>query len=176
MTQVRKLYYYIWVFPGGSVGKESACNAGDTGDVGSIFESARSPGGGHDNSIQFLPGESQGQRSVATVVGLQRLQLKLLSTHALLHTVVWKRTSHKCPIFDSCFLFIFQHLVINFGFYWSWKFLDEKAEITKLPLKCCAGSEYHLWTTSDMLINALCKPKKKKKVLFCLEIPCNRQC
>ena len=75
-------------FPDGSAGKESACNAGDTGDVGSIFESARSPGGGHDNSIQFLPGESQGQRSVATVVGLQRLQLKLLSTHALLHTVV----------------------------------------------------------------------------------------
>ena len=45
MTQVRKLYYYIWVFPGGSVGKESACNAGDTGDVGWIPGSGRSPGG-----------------------------------------------------------------------------------------------------------------------------------
>ena len=33
-------------FPGGSVGKESACNAGD---VGSIPGSGRFPGGGHGN-------------------------------------------------------------------------------------------------------------------------------
>ena len=152
-------------FPGGSVAKEPACNAGDTGDVDSILELARSPGGGHDNSIQFLPGESHWQRSVATVrrVAKSRTQLKLLSTQALLHTVVWKRTLHKCPVFDSCVLFIFQHLVINFGFYWSWKFLDKKAEITKLPLKCCGGSEYHLWTISDMLIKALCSKLKKKR-------------
>ena len=77
-------------FPGGSVGKESACNAGDIEDVGSIFESARSPGARHDSSIQFSPGESHGQRSMATVrkVAKSRTQLKLLSTQALLHTVV----------------------------------------------------------------------------------------
>jgi len=40
-------------FPGGSVGKESACKAGDAGDVGSIPGSERSPGGGHGNPLQY---------------------------------------------------------------------------------------------------------------------------
>ena len=40
-------------FPGGSVGKESACNAGDAGDVGLISGSGRSPGGGHGNPLQY---------------------------------------------------------------------------------------------------------------------------
>ena len=34
-------------------GKESACNAGDTGDVGSIPESGRSPGEGNGNPLQY---------------------------------------------------------------------------------------------------------------------------
>ena len=42
-------------------GKESACSAGDTGDMGSIPGSGRSPGGGNGNP---LPGESHGQRSL----------------------------------------------------------------------------------------------------------------
>ena len=33
-------------------GKESTCNAGDTGDVGLLSESGRSPGGGHGNPLQ----------------------------------------------------------------------------------------------------------------------------
>ena len=33
------------------VGKESACNAGNTEDAGSILGSGRSPGGGHGNSL-----------------------------------------------------------------------------------------------------------------------------
>jgi len=33
-------------------GKESSCNAGDTGDVGSIPGLGRSPGGGHGNPLQ----------------------------------------------------------------------------------------------------------------------------
>ena len=37
-------------FPGGSDGKESACNVGD---VGSIPGLGRSPGGGHDNPLQY---------------------------------------------------------------------------------------------------------------------------
>ena len=36
------------------VGKKSACSAGDTGDVGSIPESGRSPGGGNDNPPSIL--------------------------------------------------------------------------------------------------------------------------
>ena len=37
-------------FPGGSYGKESACNAGD---LGSILGLGRSPGGGHGNPFQY---------------------------------------------------------------------------------------------------------------------------
>ena len=39
-------------FPDSSEGKESACNAGDTGDEGSIPGSGRSPGGGNGNPPQ----------------------------------------------------------------------------------------------------------------------------
>ena len=54
---------YLSVFPGGSDGKESACNAGD---LGSIPGSGRSPGGGHDNPLQYSILENpRGQRSLA---------------------------------------------------------------------------------------------------------------
>ena len=39
----------IWGFPGGSVGKDSACNAGD---LGWIPGSGRSPGEGNGNPFQ----------------------------------------------------------------------------------------------------------------------------
>ena len=38
---------------GGASGKESAANAGDPGDTGSIPGLGRSPGGGHGNLLQF---------------------------------------------------------------------------------------------------------------------------
>ena len=37
-------------FPGGSDGKESVCNAGDSGLIPGL---GRSPGGGHGNPIQY---------------------------------------------------------------------------------------------------------------------------
>ena len=37
-------------FPGGSVDKESACSARDSGNMGSILELGRSPEGGHGNT------------------------------------------------------------------------------------------------------------------------------
>jgi len=37
-------------FPGGSDSKESACNAGDLGSIPGL---ERSPGGGHDNPLQY---------------------------------------------------------------------------------------------------------------------------
>ena len=40
-------------FLDGSVGKESACNAGDTGDAGSVPGMERSPGGGNGNPLQY---------------------------------------------------------------------------------------------------------------------------
>ena len=38
-------------FPGGAIGKESTCNAGDTRDVGSIPGCGRSPGVGNGNPL-----------------------------------------------------------------------------------------------------------------------------
>ena len=50
-------------FPGGSAGKESACN---WGDLSSISGLGRSPGGGHGNPLQYSCLEnSHGQRSLA---------------------------------------------------------------------------------------------------------------
>ena len=40
-------------FLGGSVGKESACNAGDKGDASLIPRWGRSPGGGHGSPLQY---------------------------------------------------------------------------------------------------------------------------
>ena len=40
-------------FAGGSVDKESTCNAGDIGDSGSIPGSERSPGVGNGNPLQY---------------------------------------------------------------------------------------------------------------------------
>ena len=49
-------------FPGGSDGKEPACNAKDLGLIPGL---GRSPGEGNVNPFQFLPGEFHGQRSLA---------------------------------------------------------------------------------------------------------------
>ena len=50
-------------FPGGSDGEESACNAGDPCSIPGL---GRSPGGGHDNPLQYSCLENpHGQRSLA---------------------------------------------------------------------------------------------------------------
>ena len=46
------LHLYLG-FPDGSAGKETTCNAGDTGDAGSVPGLGRSPGGGNDNPLQY---------------------------------------------------------------------------------------------------------------------------
>ena len=60
-------------FPGGSGGKESACNAGD---LGSILRSGRSPGEGNDYPLQYSCLENSMDRETwdATVNGLQRVR------------------------------------------------------------------------------------------------------
>jgi len=58
----------MWGFPGGSDGKESAYNAGDPDMIPVL---GRSPGGGHDNPLQYFCLENlHGQRSL---VGLQSM-------------------------------------------------------------------------------------------------------
>ena len=55
-----------WVFPGGAGSKEPACNAGDTGDPGSVPKWRRFPGGGHGNPLQYsFLDNSQGPRRLA---------------------------------------------------------------------------------------------------------------
>jgi len=44
---------YVYSFPDGSVGKDSACNAGDTGDVGLIPGLGGSSEGGNGNLLQY---------------------------------------------------------------------------------------------------------------------------
>ena len=56
-------YMYKLGFPGGSDGKESACNAEDPGLIHGL---GRSPGGGHGNPLQHSCLENpHGQRSLA---------------------------------------------------------------------------------------------------------------
>ena len=55
------LLYYLLGFPGGSDGKESACNAGDPG---SISGSGRSPGEGNGNPLQYFCLENSRDRGV----------------------------------------------------------------------------------------------------------------
>ena len=45
-------FYFVleWVFPGGSDGKESDCNAGDPGSIPGL---GRSPGEGIGNPLQY---------------------------------------------------------------------------------------------------------------------------
>ena len=53
-------------FPGGSDGKESACNAGDLGSIPGL---GRSPGGGHSNTLQFSFLENSQRRVQRSLVG-----------------------------------------------------------------------------------------------------------
>ena len=59
-------------FPGDSDHKESACHAGDTGDVGLIPGLERSPGGGNGNPLQYSCLENSMDRGAwrATVHGV----------------------------------------------------------------------------------------------------------
>ena len=52
-------------FPSGSAVKNLPANIGDTRDLGSVPGLGRSPGIGKGNPV-FLPGESHGQRSLAS--------------------------------------------------------------------------------------------------------------
>ena len=75
----------IWVslnygFPGGSDGKESACNAEDPG---SIPESGRSPGEGHSNPFQYfcLENPVDSRAWLAMVHGVTKSQTRLSNSH-----------------------------------------------------------------------------------------------
>ena len=66
-------------FPNGSVGKESTCNPGDTGDVGSIPALERSFGEGNGTPLQYsCLGNPINRRAWwATVHGVAKSQTRL---------------------------------------------------------------------------------------------------
>ena len=66
----------LWRFPGGSDGKESACN---TGDPVSIPGSGRSPGGRNGNPLQYSCLENSMDRGAwwATVHGVSKSRIRL---------------------------------------------------------------------------------------------------
>ena len=71
-------------FPDGSADKQSTCNAGDTGDVGSSLGLERAAGEGNGNPLQYACQENSMDRGAwrATVHGIAQSQTEL-SIHAL---------------------------------------------------------------------------------------------
>ena len=63
--------------------KKSPASAGDVRDTGSIPELGRSPGGGHENPLQYSGLENPMDRGAwwATVPGLQRIGHDLATQH-----------------------------------------------------------------------------------------------
>ena len=68
-------------FPGGSMGKESTCNAADTGDTGLIPELGRSPGEGNGKSLYYSclgnPIDRGAWRATVHSVAKSRTQLSM---------------------------------------------------------------------------------------------------
>ena len=79
--KISVIVFFILGFPGGSVGKESACNMEDMGLAPRL---GRSPGGGHGNPLQYSclenPVDSGGWW--AAVLGLQRVGHDWMTKHS----------------------------------------------------------------------------------------------
>ena len=94
-------------FPGSSEGKESACNAGDTGDAGLIPGLQGFPGKGNANPLQYSCLENSRGAWWATVHGAAKSQTQLmwLSTHAMI-----MKANMKCLHMPGTVLSIFHIL------------------------------------------------------------------
>ena len=81
-----------WGFPHSSVGKESACNAGESG---SVPGSGRSPGEGNGNPLQYSCLENPMDREAwrATVHGATRVEHDLQTKPPPLPTVLGQEVS-----------------------------------------------------------------------------------
>ena len=84
-------------FPGGSDGKESACNAGDAGLIPGW---GRSPGEGNGYPLQYACLEKSMDRGAwwATVHGITKSRTRLNSshTHTHTHTHTWGGSIRQC--------------------------------------------------------------------------------
>ena len=95
------LYIFLGIaFPIDSAVKESICNSGASGDVGSIPGSGRSPRGQHDNPFQHSCLENfmgRGARwAIVHRVAKSQTRLKRLSTHTQVDTC-----NLKTPFYSS---------------------------------------------------------------------------
>ena len=100
--------------PDGSAGKESACNAGDEEDMGSVPKSGRSPGIGNSYSLQYSCLENSRDRGAwwVTVHGDAKSQtLWSMHTHVCTHTYTHTHTHKEAHLHSnvSC-LQLFQGL------------------------------------------------------------------
>ena len=81
--------------------KNSSANAGDTGDMGSIPELGRSPGGGHGTPLQYSCLEKPMDRGAwwAIVHRVAKSQARL-SKHSCTHLQrVFEKALHSCKVF-----------------------------------------------------------------------------
>ena len=76
----------FWGFPGGSAGKESACNVGDLGSIPGL---GRAPGDGKDYPFQFSGLETPMD---CMVHGVAKSQTHLGDFHSLTHSPVFNCT------------------------------------------------------------------------------------
>ena len=85
-------------FPCGTVVKNPPANAGDTGDVGSVPGSGRSPGEGNGNPLQYSCLENSMDREAwwATVHGVAKNWTRL-STHVHLKSQLCHSTPQSLP-------------------------------------------------------------------------------
>ena len=94
-----------WDFPGGSVGKESACNVGDPGSNPGL---GRSPGEGSGNTLQYSCLENSMDREAwqATVHGVAESQIWLSDHTHNTHRSI-SRFFCCCCFFSSCHVWLF---------------------------------------------------------------------
>ena len=88
-------------FPGVSLSKESICNTGDAGDLGSVPGLWRFPGGGHGNQLLYSSLEGPIDRgawwAIVHRVAKSQTRLKQLSTYTLGQCVliIWTEVSSR---------------------------------------------------------------------------------
>ena len=84
-------------FPGGSVSKESTCNAGDLGSIPAL---GRSPGGGHGNPLQYSCLENPMDRGAwwATVYRVTKNRTQLSDGLCIINLSNWTP--------NPCFLYL----------------------------------------------------------------------
>ena len=93
-------------FPVGLAGKESTCNARDTGDSGLIRGLGRFLGGGHSNPLQDSCQENPMDRR-AMVHGVAKSDMSEATEHTHTHT----HTHMRCHLHSSDFILMRPNLI-----------------------------------------------------------------